>query len=190
VSGLEVLTLVIVGVWLAVLTLVVILIVRQIGLITVRLNLVGPASGFESDGPALGAPIPIEVAATVPDIDDDAWYLLLLSSGCSPCKQLAAEMQQQHVDGNGRIVALVPGRDELAQGLVALLPPAIRSIRDPDASALAQTLAITSVPFALRIEGGVVTAKAHPLTLRSVADLVQFMDVSATSGHGVASIVA
>ena len=59
------------------------------------------------------------------------------------------------------IVALVPGSEEQASELAALLPPGIRAVLDPEATSLAESLEIQSTPFALEVERGTVTRKAH-----------------------------
>jgi hypothetical protein len=84
---------------------------------------------------------------------------------------------------NGRaIVALVPGRKELADGLVDLLPPSFRAVRDPHATELASLLQLEHVPSALTVEGGVVTAKSQ--FLDSVGDLVRFMEAPGSAPRG------
>jgi hypothetical protein len=60
----------------------------------------------------------------------------------------------------------------MAEEIVALLPASMRSIRDPDATRLATLLELQSVPFAMGIEGGIVTGKAY---VRDVASLTSLM---------------
>ncbi len=54
-STLAVAALVLVCVWLGVLTLVAVLLVRQVGLLTVRLSVAGQALAVENDGPEVGS---------------------------------------------------------------------------------------------------------------------------------------
>lgn len=182
-SGLGISALVLTGVWIGILTLVVLLVVRQIALLTVRLDHVrtGPAFDFGNDGLEVGSQVPEEVTAALPELKTDLTYLLLVSATCNPCRTLVSELQGQGFASERNIIALVPGRDELADGLVTMLPPGIPSIRDPQASALAKSLQIQSTPFALKVEEGIVTRKAY---LHSAADLAQLIEGRATSVEG------
>lgn len=67
-SGLAVAALVLTSVWLGVLTLIVVL-VRQIGLLTVRLSVAGHTH-LTDDGPEPGSDVPEEVTAALPDLED------------------------------------------------------------------------------------------------------------------------
>src|SRR5829696_5342149 len=124
-SGLAVTALVLACVWLGILTLVVVLLVRQIGLLTVRLSVVGQAQAFSpaNDGPEVGSNVPEEVASALPDVGGERAYVVLISANCTPCRELVAGIHQH--DFEQTIVALVPGREELADELVALLPSGI-----------------------------------------------------------------
>jgi len=61
-SALAIAALVLVCVWLGVLTLVVVLLVRQIGLLTVRLSVADRALSVDNDGPEVGSSVPEDVA--------------------------------------------------------------------------------------------------------------------------------
>ena len=81
-SGLAIAALTLVCVWLAVLTLAVVLLVRQIGLLTVRLSLANQAISLEEeDGLAAGEPIPEEVLAAVPELGGEQKKLPLTPFG-------------------------------------------------------------------------------------------------------------
>ncbi|HEX5973564.1 MAG TPA: hypothetical protein VFY57_00265, partial [Rubrobacteraceae bacterium] len=81
-SALAVTALVLVCVWLGALTLVAVLLVRQIGLLTVRLNVASQTLSLD-DGPEVGSDVPEEVASVLPGRDERS-YLLLVSAGCQP----------------------------------------------------------------------------------------------------------
>jgi hypothetical protein len=156
-SALAIVALVLVCAWLGVLTFVVMLLVRQVGLLTVRLSMATQAISLDDDGPAIGSSLPEDVAEVMPE--DEAAYLLLISAGCDPCRELVVEL-----DGHGfeqSIVALVPGRQEQSRELAALLPPSIRVVFDPEATELAESLDLESTPFALEVDRGTVTRKVH-----------------------------
>jgi hypothetical protein len=58
-------------------------------------------------------------------------------------------------------VALVPGRQEQAAELAALLPPDIKVVLDPEAIDLAESLDLESTPFVLEVESATVIRKVH-----------------------------
>src|SRR5918998_2226825 len=171
-SALAIAALVLVCMWLGVLTLVVVLLVRQIGLLTVRLSVAGGATPLDNDGPEIGSSVPEEVAAVLPDQAEDHAYLLLISSTCLPCWELVADLGERRFEQN--IVALVPGHGEKAGELAALLPSGMRVVLDPEASRLAGALQLESTPFALEIERGAVTRKAY--LHQGASDLIEFVE--------------
>jgi len=169
-SALAIAALVLVCIWLGVLTLVVVLLVRQIGLLTVRLSVADRALSVDNDGPEVGSSVPEEVA--LPDLEEERAYLLLISAGCTPCRELVADLGDRRFEQN--IVALVPGSEEQASELAALLPPGIRAVLDPEATSLAESLKIQSTPFALEVERGTVTRKAY--LYEGASDLIGFVE--------------
>jgi hypothetical protein len=173
-STLASVALVLVCVWLGVLTLVVVLVVRQIGLLTVRLSVAGEAaSSVDDDGPEVGSSVPEDVASVLPDQEEDPAYLLLISATCTPCRELVADLQGNH-RFEQEIVALVPGPGELASELAALLPSGIRTVLDPQATKLAEALDLESTPFALEVDRGTVTRKAY--LHEGASDLIDFVE--------------
>jgi hypothetical protein len=172
-SALAVAALVLVCIWLGVLTLVVVLLVRQIGLLTVRLSMAGEATSLDNDGPEVGSSIPEDVASVLPDGGAERAFLLLISSTCTPCRELVADLQgEAHFEP--KIVALVPGPEELARELAALLPSGMRAVLDPQATELAEALDLESTPFVLEVERGTVTRKAF--LHEGAAELIEFIE--------------
>lgn len=178
-SGLALTALIMVCAWLGVLTLVVVLLVRQIGLLTVRLSLAGEDILPDNDGPEVGSEIPDEVALALPQLNGERNYVLLLSASCIPCRELAVELGRHSFEP--AITALVPGSEKLADNLEALLPSGVRVVRDPEATELAGALEVESTPFALEVEGGTVTRKAY---LYSSADLISLVEDKSDSDDG------
>ncbi len=172
-SALAIAALVLVCIWLGALTLVVVLLVRQIGLLTVRLSIAGEAISLDDDGPEVGSSVPGAVASVLPDGGVERAILLLISSTCTPCRELVADLQGEH-RFEQKIVALVPGPEELARELAALLPSGMRTVLDPQATELAEALDLESTPFALEVEGGTVTRKAF--LHRGASELVEFVE--------------
>jgi hypothetical protein len=173
-SALAIAALVLVSVWLGILTLVVVLLVRQVGLMTVRLSMATRTMSLDDDGPEIGSSIPEDVAEVMPE--EEPTYLLLISAGCDPCRELVAELDGHRFEQG--VVALVPGRQEQAAQLAALLPPGIRAVLDPEATQLAESLDLESTPFALEVDRGTVTRKVH--LYGGSAALIEFVESAST----------
>ena len=156
-SALAIVALVLACVWLGALTFVVVLLVRQVGLLTVRLSMATQAISLDDDGPEVGSILPEDVAEVMPD--GERAYLLLISASCEPCRELVVELDGHQFEQS--VVALVPGRQEQASELAALLPPGIRVVVDPEATQLTESLDLESTPFAIEVEEGTVTSKVH-----------------------------
>ena len=178
-SALAIAALVLVCIWLGVLTLVVVLLVRQVGLLTVRLSVAGEATSLDNDGPEIGSSVPEDVAVVLPDQAEEHAYLLLISSTCLPCWELATDLAEHCFEQN--IVALVPGHEEQAGELAALLPSSMRVVLDPEATRLAGALQLESTPFALEIERGAVTRKAY--LHQGASDLIEFVESGSSTAE-------
>lgn len=175
-SNFEIAAMVLAGLWLGALTLVVLLLVRQLGLVTLRLDMVGGAATPPADGPEIGSEIPPDVIGSLPQLAEGLTYLLLISPTCVPCRELAPQLGTVRLEG--RVVALVPGRPEVADDMVAQLPRSFAVMRDPEAAAVAERLGLELTPAALEVEDGVVSGKAY---LTRAADLQQLIDARAHS---------
>jgi hypothetical protein len=177
-SALAIAALVLVCIWLGVLTLVVVLLVRQIGLLTVRLSVASQAFSLDNDGPEVGSILPEEVTSVVPELMEERSYLLLISSSCTPCRELVSDLQGEQRFEEQKIVALVPGHEDQAREMAALLPSGIRVVLDPDAARVAGAIDLESTPFAVEVERGMVTRKAF--LHEGAADLVAFVEAGST----------
>jgi hypothetical protein len=182
-SGFAVAALVLVCVWLGVLSLVVVLLVRQIGLLTVRLSAASQTLSLENDGPEIGSKVPEEVSSALPGLEEHA-YLLLISATCTPCRELVADISERHFEQ--AIVALVPGREELADELASLLPSGIRAVLDPEATRLAEALKIDSTPFVVEVRSWTVTRKVY--LYGGAPDLIEFIETAAIEANGSVQI--
>lgn len=171
-SALAITALVLICAWLGVLTLVVVLLVRQIGLLTVRLSVASQTLSLDDDGPEVGSNVPDDVASILSDLEENRGYLLLISAGCTPCRELVVELGEHRFEQ--KILALVPGREEQASQLAALLPSDIRVVLDPEATELAESLELESTPFAIEVEGGTVTRKTY--LHEGASDLIAFVE--------------
>jgi hypothetical protein len=149
------------AVWLAALTILVLLSVQQLTILTKRLDLIaGPESVGES-GPALGMALPEEakpLLAAGAAANGHAQLILLMSATCGPCRAVAEDLRS--ADLETPLVVLLPGNKEAADEVEALLPPNLDVIRDPDAVQYANVLGIKHTPFALAVKAGRVVGKS------------------------------
>jgi hypothetical protein len=176
-SALAIAALVLVCAWLGVLTFVVILLVRQVGLLTVRVSIATRATSLDEDGPEIGTSLPEDVAEVMPE--KERAYLLLISEGCDPCRELVVELDGHRFEQ--KIVALVPGREEQAAELAALLPSDIKVVLDPEAIQLVESLDLESTPFVLEVEDGIVTRKVH--LFGGATALIEFVESGSIREH-------
>lgn len=173
-----IIALVLAGIWLGFLTLVVVLTIRQVGLMTVRLSAANDTAStgdmtfsVDNDGPEIGSSVPGAVASVLSQLGRERTCLLLVSATCVPCHKLVMELHKQgELPGT---IALVAGRAEVADGLAALLPPEMHIVRDPQAAELANALQIQSTPFAVAIEDGRISGKAY---VRRVTDFIALLE--------------
>ncbi len=165
-------TLALAGTWLLVLTLIVVLLIRQVGLITIQLSHRQPAN-FDAveDGPEIGSQMAEKVVDALPKLQElQPYFLLLLSSSCVPCRELASTISR--LESRTELIVLLAGSDELAQGMTELLPKDLVVIRDPKATDLADAMRIHSTPFAVKILDGTVMGKQY---VHQISDLRQLM---------------
>lgn len=175
--ALETVTLLAIVVWLSGLTLVVLLLVRQLGLVTLRLDAgSGNSSVVPREGPDVGTELPASVLDRIPALHDGLSYLLLVSPTCTACHEIASRLDAVRV--TGRVVALVPGGEELAGPFAKLLPRHYEVVRDPDAVDIANELDLDRTPFALEIDDGIVSGRAH---LFRASDLQRLIDTRVSS---------
>ena len=131
-SGLELALVVAAVVWLSLLTFVILLLVRQIGLITVRLDRERDDARPVSDGLEMGSEVPAQVAELIePGEAESPAFVLVLAAICNPCRDLL-----EGLDGfapRSPIVALVSGPEAPARALAETIPPYITAVRDPEA---------------------------------------------------------
>jgi hypothetical protein len=176
-NTLETIAVVAAAVWMAVLSLVVLLLVRQIGILTVRLG------GGESQpqqaysGIAIGSSLPDGVAQALPSLNGDVTYVLMLGASCPPCREVAAGLEKPA--RAGRVIVALTGPDDLAAGFSDLLPGGIEVVRDPGASAVHDGLEAATTPFVVEVVDGTITGKA---VVRGAQHLLAFMTKPDTPG--------
>jgi len=181
-TTLEQVALVAAAVWLLCLTAAVLVLVRQVGLITVRLSLALPHYDVDDLGPTTGQPVPAPLLQSLDAAATGSSDLLFFSSTCSPCREVAESLRT--VALHGHTLALVAGEPDGARGFAELLPTGMAVRFDPQASEAAQELGVQAVPYAVRVTDGVVARKAY---LKSVADLDRLTGPTPLSAAGTTS---
>jgi hypothetical protein len=158
VNSLETLALVVATLWLVALTVAVVLVIRQIGLLTIRLTYSAPHGVADEHGPAIGSSVP-ETAASLLGLNGDSRAVVFLSSTCNPCRDFATQASADQLGEDTTI--LISGNPELARGVAALLPKGAESVLDPISQEVASAFGVGMVPFALYLSDGRVRAKTY-----------------------------
>jgi hypothetical protein len=165
----ELTLLIVQAVWLGVLTLVVILLVRQLGLIANRLS----SGGVNVlDGLEVGEAIPSAVLSEYGELRKGVHYLLFLSTQCEPCRELAPRLSEYKIPGPIR--AFVLGNHNEGDELFGMLPPSVDVVSDPAASSVAELLSVRGTPFVVETDDGIVSGKAYlqePESLHNLAEI-------------------
>jgi hypothetical protein len=156
-NGLQTTSLAVVATWLGLLTFAVLLCIRQLAILTERVDASFDFSPAD-DGLPIGASVPTSVLTEIGDEAEDA-LVVFLSATCKPCRETAVDLDKRPL---GRpLTVLVAGADDLADEVVSVLPISATVIRDPLAHELATDLNIKSTPFAMTFAHGVVAGKTY-----------------------------
>lgn len=150
--------------WLAALTLVSILLVRQVTLIGIQLSrspqqyasaVEGePADDF-IDGLAPGTELPADAAALVPELSSGTHMLLTLAGTCRACHDLAPQLAKLKL--TVPLTLVMPGRRGLIDRMIKGLGRVdARILRDVKAEHLAGKLDINSTPSVTLVRDGAV----------------------------------
>jgi len=171
-SGVEQIALVVTVSWLCLLTFIVVLLVRQLGLITVRLSLGSVAAGAPAGGLEIGTALPDDVAAAFPD-EDALVYLLVLSATCGHCRAIVTGLNEDEFSElEGALVVVLPGDGPVVDHLAAFVPSWVRLIRGAEAVRIAEGLRADVTPIVFGVERGIVNGRALPA---SASDVVLLM---------------
>ena len=158
------------AIWLVLLSVLMLVIIRQIGILTVRLSFADATPLLDQDGPEVGSQVPEAVLAILPELETKQMPLLLVSSHCAPCRDLVMTLSQRSV--NARVITLLAGQEQLADDLAGLFPKNFRIIRDPDATIIAESLKIQSTPFTIGFREGRIVKKAYVYSFDTFLDFV------------------
>lgn len=146
--------------WQAAVAFLLILLYRQVTLLSVLTGLT-PGRPQASDHPLVaGETLPLEVTERVAGLhDDQVTYLVWITSSCSSCTRFVHGLRDTWLKRPfpDRLVMLVTGSDTAARRLADSLPTGVAALFDPDATAVAERMGLASSPFAIETESGVVT---------------------------------
>jgi hypothetical protein len=187
-SVLEAVAVAVGALWLLVLTLVCLLLVRQVAILGLQVErgahretpaTAEPLEMSEDqfqDGLPVGTEIPEPVADLIPGIREDLHVLLVLSGSCGPCRDLAPLLSQARPAG--ALTVLVPGRPALADQMVALIGDiGTPVVRGDHADAITAALRVTSTPSMTVVRDGLLAGTRF---VRRVDELAMAATVSGT----------
>lgn len=158
--------------WATAVTLLLIVLVRQVTLISVRLNLqmtIGDFSDF-GIGPQLGTTVTERVRSAV----DGDGIVVALTGTCGSCHDLVASLPIESPEGLDLCI-LLSGKGRPVLELGGKIPAWVRVIRDPDAIRLGKELNLARTRRAIRIDDSIVIGSAD---LSSYSDLRQLATIS------------
>jgi hypothetical protein len=162
-STLGVVAVVVVSAWLAMVTVVAMLCVRQLGALTVRLDLVARGGGgSHAHGAAVGFRLNEQLVELYPPLATGRRVLLLISSTCTTCARLVEEFRSEgpppSIAVPDEFVVLLAGpEEEQAETIAEVFADISMTIRDPLATQVARGLRLANVPSALLLDDGVIT---------------------------------
>lgn len=160
-SVLEVAAVIAVAVWLAVLTLVALLVLRQVGLLTAWIQQRTPVT---EDGLDIGTEVPEPAIELLPKLGESLGYVLFLSGDCQPCREFVLDLgrseEMRNILDAHPVAAAVTGRDAQADEVARLIPGWIEVIRNQEAVVITESFQAQSTPSVFEVERGRVTGRA------------------------------
>lgn len=167
----------VIGLWLVVLTIAVMLCVRQIAIQRVRQEqLVRGGAGSAGTGPTVGFSVAPTLAQSRPGLVRPRALVVVLSGNCANCMQVIEEWEAGEgpsLIGGEDVMLLVTGQDgPPSRDAARRLEVFGNVVREPEASQLAQSLNMTYRPSALVLEEGLITGTAILEHARELDDLL------------------
>lgn len=165
-SPLGTIAVVVVALWLIVVSMAVLLCVRQIGALMIRVELAGRGAG-SSIAPTIGYRVSAALAQRVPILTEGPKLVVLLSTTCDPCLDLIAELRRGvgpvNLGPEDRVILLRTEGDPAADAVTRDLEPHARVIAGSAGEDVARQLGMTTTPTAVFIVNGEVigTGVAH-----------------------------
>jgi hypothetical protein len=158
--AIEVAAIIAVAVWLAVMTVMMLLVFRQVSLITAWMQQRSPGEG----GLDAGAEVPDDALALMPELRENLGYVLFLAGNCSPCREFALDAARSETilgfRENAKYLAAVAGDGRQAEEIAGLLPDWVRVVRGDDAQLIKDQFDVRATPAVYEVERGNVTGGA------------------------------
>ncbi len=153
--------------WQVVVAVLIAVLFRQVALLSIAMSQQDPPA--RNSNLAVGVPIPQELDSDMVD-PAETTYVFWLSVGCDACVRVAEELGTAISTGawTESTVALITGPATAATSLSDTAALQNRTIVDPDASSIIETLGLTTSPFVIKTANGVVRGWS---TVTSIPDL-------------------
>lgn len=152
-----------VAIWLVVMTIALMLCVRQLGALTVRMRILAVGNGGSGHGSSIGFRISDDLARLEPALAHGRRVVLLISATCSTCAELVHAIRTDggpsSLDLPDELLVVLPGDPTSApiRAAAAAFEGRGHVIFDPIATTLARGLKMANVPSALVVESGLIT---------------------------------
>lgn len=149
-----------VSVWLAGLTVTSLAVKRE----TVLVDLSASHLDRVPAGPAIGAPVPRSLSPP-----GERRIVVFLDSGCPPCHELAAQLNE--VRPLESLTIAISGEAREATDMLAAIPSRATVLVGSEAASAVDSVHVSYQPFALAVADGIVVAKAYPTSAESLSRL-------------------
>lgn len=179
-------------VWLLVLTVVVMMCVRQLGAVIVRIELVARGGGGSyAHGASVGFRLTDHLVSRYPDLGRGRRAVVLVSSTCVTCAGLIEDFRAPHTLAAmtlpEELIALIVGSDhEQVDYIEQMLEGTAKTFRDPAATDIARGLRLANVPSALLLDDGIITGSL--VFIDRVAQLDDLVAAADRVGDGMPDV--
>jgi thiol-disulfide isomerase/thioredoxin len=188
-TALETTVVVVLAAWMLVLTVTLLVAIRQIAVIMLLLDRDGEGPAPVDDGIDVGSELPTSVARLIDPLPDRPSFVLVLAAVCGPCRELAPQLDA--VSTSTPLTVLVVGGDpRLAGELAQLVPSPIRTVTGGAARDASTALGITTTPFVFEFREQRLAAKAAVRGLEHLQRYVDEAEAVTTSDLGTRLEVA
>jgi hypothetical protein len=167
-SALGIGALVVGGLWLALLTMVAILLVRQVGLLTLRLDQSDQEAAM--DGISVESPIPGAVVPLLPSAGSQLSFLIVLEATCGPCRTVVEDLHGAVIDAP--VAVVIGGEPTAAAAMAGHLPASMQVAVGEPADVAITALDLKTSPFLFTFAQDRVAVKD---TIRSAEHLVNLI---------------
>jgi hypothetical protein len=174
-SALAVLVLVLVSAWIGILSIISALLVRQVALLSKRLD-----PDYAMDGLPVGRRIPSWLAECLPD---ESGSVLVLGARCDPCRKLAHDLRDMEVALP--VVAVIEGDESIGAALSQDLPSAFQVLMGQAAERAYSELSLETTPFFFSVRRREIVHKAVPRGAQHFLSLLQMPEATASNGHSI-----